>query len=123
MERAIPVIPVEDLSVAKEFYIDRLGFGVRFEAPGDGNDGLLGIERGDIWITLDCPMSGHGREACVSLQVENADVYYEEWRSRVQIERAPQDEYWGARTFSVIDPFGNTIFVMGPVAQLATATG
>jgi len=115
MEKAIPVLPVDDLSVAKEFYVDRLGFTVRFEATEDGTDGLLGVDRGGISITLDCPMSGHGREACVSLEVENADAYYDEWRDRVEIRRPPKNEPWGARTFDVIDPFGNTIFVMGPV--------
>ena len=28
--------------------------------------------------------------------------------------RPPKDEEWGARTFDLVDPFGNTIFVMGP---------
>jgi catechol 2,3-dioxygenase-like lactoylglutathione lyase family enzyme len=114
MERAIPVLPVEDLDVAKEFYVQRLGFGVRFEHRGEGRDGLLGVERGPIWLTLDCPMSGHGREACVSLMVDDADAYYDEWHTHVEIPRPPKNEYWGARTFDVIDPFGNTIFVMGP---------
>jgi uncharacterized glyoxalase superfamily protein PhnB len=77
MERAIPILPVEDLDVAKG-------------------------------------STGHGREACVSLMVDDADAYYAEWRTRVEIRRPPQDESWGARTFGVIDPFGNTIFVMGP---------
>ena len=115
MERAIPILPADDLRVAKEFYVGRLGFDVRFEATGDGTTGLLGVDRGNISLTLDCPMSGHGREACVSLQVEDADAYYDEWRKRVEIRRAPTNEPWGARTFDVIDPFGNTIFVMGPV--------
>jgi uncharacterized glyoxalase superfamily protein PhnB len=66
-------------------------------------------------LTLDCPMSGHGREACVSLEVEDADAYYDEWLPHVEIRRPPRNEEWGARTFDVIDPFGNTIFVMGPV--------
>ena len=66
MERAIPILPVEDLDVAKEFYVDRLGFGIRFEHRGEGRDGLLGVERGSIELTLDCPMTGHGREACVT---------------------------------------------------------
>jgi len=61
-------------------------------------------------------MSGQGREACVSLQVDNADAYYDEWRDRVEIRRPPMNEPWGARTFDVIDPFGNTIFVIGPVS-------
>src|SRR6188508_2843911 len=114
MELAIPILPVEDLKVAREFYVDRLGFNVRFEWHHDERSGLLGIERGDIQITLDCPMTGHGRNACVSLRVDDADKYYDEWRERVDVKRAPRDESWGARTFDLIDPFGNTIFVMGP---------
>lgn len=76
MERAIPILPANDLRVARDFYVERLGFHVRFEATEDGTTGLLGVDRG---------------------------------------RRAPKNETWGARTFDVIDPFGNTIFVMGPV--------
>ena len=115
MERAIPVLPADDLNVAKEFYVNRLGFDVRFEATEDGKMGLLGVDRGTISLTLDSPMSGHGREACVSLQVDDADAYYNEWQDRIEIRRAPKNETWGGRTFDIIDPFGNTIFVIGPV--------
>ncbi len=83
MERAIPVLPADDLRA--------------------------------ISLTLDSPMAGHGRDACVSLQVDSADAYNNEWHARVEIRRPPTNESWGARTFDVIDPFGNTIFVMGPV--------
>jgi catechol 2,3-dioxygenase-like lactoylglutathione lyase family enzyme len=115
MERAIPILPADDLRVAREFYVDTLGFGVRFEWMPEPGQGLLGVERGDIWLTIDSPMTGHGRDACVSLQVDDADAYYDEWRAKVDIAHRPRDESWGARTFSVHDPFGNTIFVMGPV--------
>lgn len=115
MERAIPIVPVEDLATAKAFYVDRLGFRVTFEVSEDGRSGLLGIERGTIQITLDSPMKGHGRNACVALQVDDADAYYHEWHAKVDVLRAPKDEEWGARTFDLPDPFGNTIFVMGPV--------
>jgi uncharacterized glyoxalase superfamily protein PhnB len=115
MERAIPILPADDLTVAKEFYVDRLGFEIRFEASDDGKTGLLGLNRGDIAFTIDCPMSGHGRDACVTLQVESADAYYDEWHPRVEIRRPPKNESWGARTFDVMDPFGNTIFVVGPM--------
>jgi uncharacterized glyoxalase superfamily protein PhnB len=114
MERATPVLPADDISAAKSFYVDRLGFSIRFEVSGDGKNGLLGLQRGTMYLTLDSPMSGHGRDACVSLEVEDADAYYAEWRNRVDVKRAPKDEDWGARTFDLIDPFGNTIFVMGP---------
>ena len=116
MERATPMLPADDLNAAKSFYVDRLGFSIRFEVSGDGKNGLLGLQRGTMYLTLDSPMSGHGREACVALEVEDADAYYGEWRSRVEVKRAPKDEVWGARTFDLIDPFGNTIFVIGPPA-------
>lgn len=116
MERAVPVLPADDLAVAKQFYVDGLGFEVTFEASEDGKSGLLGVRSGPIAITIDSPMDGHGRNACVSLEVESADRYYDEWRTRVEIKRPPKNEEWGARTFSVTDPSGNTIFVMGPLA-------
>lgn len=114
MDIAVPILPVDDLPVAREFYLDKLGFDLEFEASDDGKTGLLGVRRGTIRITLDCPMAGHGRDACVALRVESVDSYYEEWRSRTPVKRPPHDEPWGARTFDLIDPFGNTIFVMGP---------
>ena len=115
MERAIPILPTEDLTAAKTFYVDGLGFKVTFEASDDGRSGLLGLERGTIQLTLDSPMDGHGRNACVSLQVDDADIYYREWSAKVAVLRGPKDEDWGARTFDLLDPSGNTIFVMGPI--------
>jgi catechol 2,3-dioxygenase-like lactoylglutathione lyase family enzyme len=113
-ERAVPILPVDDLEIARRFYVDALGFESAFEASDDGRTGLLGVRRGSIELTLDCPMPGHGRNACVSLRVDNADRYYEEWRGRAAVLRPPRDETWGARTFDLADPFGNTIFVIGP---------
>lgn len=115
-ELAVPVLPIEDLDVAKRFYVDQLGFAVGWEYRDDVKQvGMLGVQRGGMKITLDWPMSGHGRNACVSLEVESADAYYSEWIGRgVDIKRPPENEEWGARTFGVTDPFGNTIFVMGP---------
>ena len=115
MERAVPILPAEDLSVAKNFYVDGLGFNVTFEASEDGRTGLLGLQRGTITLTLDSPMDGHGRNACVSLEVSDADAYFSEWSAKVPVLRAPKNENWGARTFDLLDPFGNTIFVMGPL--------
>ena len=117
MERAVPILPGDDLGVAKAFYVDKLGFSVQWEATEDGKNGLLGLQRGSIELTIDCPMSGHGRNACASLVVNSADAYYEEWRQKVATARPPQDEPWGARTFGLTDPFGNSIFVIGPVSN------
>ena len=72
MERAVPVLPGDDVKIAKEFYVDRLGFRVTFEATEDGTNGMLGLERGALCLTIDCPMTGHGRNVCAVLEVEIA---------------------------------------------------
>lgn len=118
-ERAVPILPVDDLAEARRFYVDTLGFGVAFEASEDGRTGLLGVRRGGIEITLDCPMAGHGRDACVSLRVDDTDRYHAEWSAKTAVLRPPRDEPWGTRTFDLIDPFGNTIFVIGPLSTAA----
>ena len=114
VERAVPIIPIDDVTVAKQYYIDGLGFRVTAES-GDG--AITIIDRGTIHLTLDCPMDGHGRNICVGLEVEDADALYGEWRAKVPIDRPPKNEEWGARTFGLTDPFGNSIFVMGPLAK------
>ena len=114
MERAVPCLPADDITAAKQFYVDKLGFQITFDAS-DGKTGIMGVQRGSIELTIDAPMSGHGRQACVSLHVNDADAYYREWREKVDIKTPPRDEYWGARTFGVQDPADNTIFVIGPL--------
>ena len=114
MERAIAILPTEDLAVARTFYVDGLGFRVTWEATADGHSGLIGLARGGIELTLDSPMDGHGRQACVSFLVDDADAYFLEWSANVAVSRPPKDEEWGARTFDLQDPSDNTLFVIGP---------
>ena len=59
-------------------------------------------------------MNGHGRNACFSIVVVVADAWWREWSGVVPGLRPPRDEEWGARTFGLNDPAGNTIFVIGP---------
>jgi hypothetical protein len=115
LERAVPILPGDDIALARDFYVGKLGFVVQFEATEDGRNGLIGLERGTIELVIDCPMSGHGRNACASLRVNSADDLYREWVTKVTMHRPPINEPWGGRTFGLQDPFGNTIFVIGPV--------
>ncbi|MBT3374762.1 MAG: VOC family protein [Lentisphaerae bacterium] len=117
MERAIPILPTDDPEEAIRFYVDGLGFQVVFEAhyPNTPQQGtILGLERGVLCIHLDCPMPGHGRNACVYLDVDDADALYAEWSPKIDIDDPPEDQPWGSRTFTVMDPFGNSLFVVGP---------
>ena len=93
-ESAVPRLPADDLRIAKQFDVEKLGFEVLFEATADAKDGILGLRRGTR-----CRWR----------------AYYDAWRERVTIERPPRNESWGGRTFDLVDPFGNTIFVIGPM--------
>ncbi len=115
MERAIPNLPVDDLGVAKSFYVDKLGFGIRYEVTEDGKSGLLGLERGGFVLHLDSPMGGHGRNVVATLEVGDTDALYDQWSGQVEIGGPPRNEVWGSRTFGVSDPFGNLLYVVGPV--------
>lgn len=115
MERAVPNLPVDDLQVAKDFYVGRLGFSVRYEATEDGMSGVMGVQRGPFVLHLDAPMSGHGRNVVVTLEVDDTDALYDRWREQVELSRPPRNEDWGQRTFGVTDPFGNLLYVVGPV--------
>ena len=48
MDRAVPILPVDDLHAAREFYIDKLGFTAVFQNSDDGHTGILEIARGTI---------------------------------------------------------------------------
>lgn len=115
MERAVPNLPVDDLQVAKEFYVGKLGFSVMYEATEDGKSGVMGVQRGSFVFHLDAPMSGHGRNVVVTLEVDDTDALYDQWREQVELSRPPRNEEWGGRTFGVTDPFGNLLYVVGPV--------
>jgi catechol 2,3-dioxygenase-like lactoylglutathione lyase family enzyme len=119
MERAIPNLPADDLRTAKAFYVGQLGFNVVYEATEDGTSGVLGLQRGGFALHLDAPMSGHGRNVVVTLEVDDADDLFNQWRGATAIEGVPRDEDWGGRTFGVTDPFGNLLFVVGPAGRAA----
>ena len=74
MERAIPILPADDLA-AEGLHVDGLGFRVTLEHR-ETVARAAGLQRRTIELTLDCPMDGHGRNACVSLHVTDADAYY-----------------------------------------------
>jgi uncharacterized glyoxalase superfamily protein PhnB len=116
MERAVPNLPADDLQVAKDFYVGKLGFKVLYEATADGKSGVVGVQRGGFALHLDAPMSGHGRNVVVTLEVDDTDALYDQWRGQVDLSRPPRNEEWGGRTFGVTDPFGNLLYVVGPLS-------
>ncbi|MCC6686424.1 MAG: VOC family protein [Fimbriimonadaceae bacterium] len=113
MSIAVPNLPSSDLAVATDFYVETLGFAIVFDSSEDGHSGIIGLEREGMRINVDSPMDGHGRKACVSLEVDNVDSLHEEWAAKLKDLQPPVDQPWGARTFGFQDPDDNTVFVLG----------
>lgn len=113
MSIAVPNLPSSDLLVAKQFYVETLGFEVVFEASEDGHSGIMGLERDGMRINVDSPMDGHGRRVCVSFEVDDIDSLHQEWFAKLEGLQPPTQQPWGARTFGFQDPDENTVFVLG----------
>src|SRR4051812_7259674 len=117
MSTAVPNLPSSDLSIAKKFYVNTLGFSLVFDSSEDGHSGIIGLEREGMRINVDAPMDGHGRRACVSLEVDDVDSFYKEWSLRLEGLQPPVDQPWGARTFGFQDPDDNSIFVLSSLSK------
>jgi catechol 2,3-dioxygenase-like lactoylglutathione lyase family enzyme len=64
MELAVPVIPADDISQMKRFYIDKLGFQLTFETESDGTRGMIGVKRGSMEISRATSIGARARSAC-----------------------------------------------------------
>jgi catechol 2,3-dioxygenase-like lactoylglutathione lyase family enzyme len=111
-----PVLFVEDLERAKEFYVGALGFSLAFEDPTSAGL-LLG---GDMFLLVTVPSAGEmlpGEElgttngqrpvGLLNIFVENVDEAYERLRSKdITFIVDPMDREWGRRTAHFKDPDG-----------------
>ncbi|MEZ5399762.1 MAG: glyoxalase superfamily protein [Bryobacteraceae bacterium] len=103
-EHAEPILRVEDVAAALEFYVGKLGF----ENAGWGNDEFTCITRGGAAIYL-C-RGGQGRgQAWAWVGVEDAARLHEEFvAAGVAIKLAPTNFPW-ALEMQVEDPSGNVL--------------
>jgi hypothetical protein len=60
MERAVPNLPADDLHVAKDFYVGKLGFSVMYEATEDGMSGVMST------VVQPSPQPSSCARACVT---------------------------------------------------------
>jgi catechol 2,3-dioxygenase-like lactoylglutathione lyase family enzyme len=120
-----PFFIVRDVAAAFEFYCDKLGFAVTFQAEPD--DLFFGIvERGGAMIFLKSigvdPVPNHTREIGKGsapwdayVYVPDPDALAAEFASRgVEFSEPLKDTYDGLRGFELADPDGYVIFFGRP---------
>jgi hypothetical protein len=112
VSRVVPILRIFDVTKAKEFYVDYLGFNVDWEHRFDDNSPLyMQISLGTLVIHL----SEHYGDACpgsaVRFEVTRLRAFHE-WLSSKKyrylnpgIEETP----WNSTCVTLLDPFGNRL--------------
>jgi len=123
----MPMISVDSVDQARGFYVDKLGFGRQMGVLGkDGQLDFCTVALGGAKVMLMRPAEKmDGTSATVSkrpveiyLEVDDVNAYHEQLKKRgAKITSALTDQWWGDRTFTVIDPFGYQIWFYQTVGE------
>lgn len=123
MASVTPILLFDEIEPAMEFYRDRLGFENRFvlndeesgkaihaELSWDGADVMFGrLNDGDTGPV------GHGVLFYFTTEGD-IDAYYEELRGAgVTVAEEIADQFYGHRTFSILDPYGYQLYFAKPL--------
>lgn len=117
-----PVLPVKNVSQAIEYYVNKLGFRLRFtDTPNEPR--YAGIERGGVRLHLQWHDASEFEEAgdvasrrvdTVSLRfvIDDADILFEEYKDKDVFHSRTDilDTAWGTREFAFYDLDGNGLF-------------
>ena len=116
-------VAVTDYPRAVDFY-KKLGFEVDFEEGEGGSlkagNAVLYVfktssstspQERDVSLTRNPPGIDH-----ISFRVPDVDEVYGRFRKAgLPIETGPEDQTWGSRTITVLDPDGNRLWFLGPL--------
>jgi catechol 2,3-dioxygenase-like lactoylglutathione lyase family enzyme len=106
-DRQHPLLRVDDITEAVEFYTNKLGFTLGFTWADPPT--LAGVNLGSISVHLAKGSEGFGRGS-VYFVVGDADELYDYHRSNgVEINNLPADQPYGLRDYSILDPYGNEL--------------
>ncbi len=119
LNKIVPLINTDDLSVPRDFYTRTMGFEIAFE-----NESYLGLRfgaEGVLELGFMRP-EGCGQPSFTPggltycLEVDNVDDEHERLRGLdVPVLQAPQDNPWGDRSCIVADPLGIALYVYQPI--------
>ena len=112
----MPMISVDSVDQARAFYVEKLGFGHQMGVLGkDGQLDFCTVALGGAKVMLVRPQERLGGTNATSskrpvelyLEVGDVDAYHDQLKKKaVKITSPLTDQWWGDRTFTVIDPFG-----------------
>lgn len=116
-------IAVSQLQKSLEFYT-RLGFEIGYQTETSAS-----VRAGSVVLYLFETSSREHLERelslvhnplgidHISLDVPDVDQYYEQLKDKLQFETAPEDQSWGARAATILDPDGNRLYFLSPIRK------
>jgi len=123
----MPMISVDSVDSARSFYVDKLGFSHMMGMLGkDGQLDFCTMTLGGARIMLmraQAPDAGtrattSKRPVEIYLEVADVDNYHDELAAKnIKATTPLTDQWWGDRTFTVLDPFGYQIWFFQTVAD------
>lgn len=126
-KQVMPIISVESVDKERDFYVEALGFDHVMGVLGkDGQLDFVSVVMGGARLMFARPQeagtatSPGNRKQPVQIYLEVADV--EAYHSRlkkngVKITEGLTTQWWGDKTFKVIDPYGYEVWFYQTVAE------
>jgi uncharacterized glyoxalase superfamily protein PhnB len=115
MAYVIPVLPARNVSEAIRFYVDKLGFELRF-TDRDEDPQYAGVRRGGIVLHLQFQFekdfqAGTAGQCMLRLVVDDPDALYEEYQDKGVFNEwtAIGNTPWNTREFALADPDRNVL--------------
>jgi PhnB protein len=123
--QVMPIIAVDSVDAARDFYVDKLGFEHVMGVVGkDGQLDFVTVVLGGARVMFSRavtpvpPANSGKRPVEIYLQVEDVDRYHTRvQKSGVKISDPLKLQWWGDRTFKVLDPNGYEIWFFTHVAE------
>lgn len=130
MPRACAVMPlrfVDSVDDVRAFYLDKLAFESLMGVVGtDGALDFAIVQRDGAMLMLSRPEEKGATRGPLSIYVEARDVdaYHADLVQRgVAIDQPPQTQWWGDRTFSLVDAAGDILVFWQTVAGMDPPPG
>jgi lactoylglutathione lyase len=110
---AFPILQTADLPRAAAFYTERFGFQESYRFPDSGRPEfvVVGLEAFSLGLGEVSEIAPGGRVA-LWLYCDDVDAELEALRQAgVEVVKDAEDQPWGERMASVLDPDGNEVFI------------
>ena len=123
--QVMPMIAVDSVDAARDFYVDKLGFEHVMGMVGkDGQLDFVTVVLGGARVMFSRAPGGEAQRRSgkqpveIYLQVDDVETYHNRVKKDgVKISDPLTLQWWGDRTFKVLDPYGYEIWFYTNVAE------